>query len=307
MIENPLVSIVVVSYNSSKYILETLESIKDQTYRNLELIISDDCSTDNTVEIVQGWLKNNKHFFTNAQLVMNPKNMGVAPNANKGVESSQGEWIKLIAADDLLTKDCIEEYVGYVLNNKDLYIAIAGTYYFDTKIPSELFCFPVKLIDGNLTQQLKQMIKQGTIIDGPALFIERNMLVQLGGFDVKYPMAEDYPLVMKYLTNGFRVGIISKNLIKYRVHSGSVSRSNQQFSSSIMSAIEDLAIPQAKKHKMYLYWYHLYVSFWIAKNSHKSIWHKIGGYFMRSVDFVNYIKKLKFHIKNQSDIQSKIQ
>jgi len=275
------------------YVLETLESIKRQTYTNLEVIISDNCSTDHTIEICREFLKRNQDipFLKDTKIVTTAKNSGIAPNCNEGLMQATGEWIKYIAGDDLLIEDCIEEYVGYVLNNKKLYIAIAGTYHFDTKTPSDLSCFPVKLFDGNSTLQLKQMIREGTMIEGPTLFIERNMLVQLGGFDVKYPMIEDYPLVMKYLSNGFKIGIINKKLIKYRVHSDSVSHSNPQFSSSVLSAIEDLAIPQAKKHKMYLYWYHLRVSYWIAKNSHKSVWHKIGGYLLRSVDLVNYTKK----------------
>ncbi len=54
--ENPLVSIIVCTYNSSKYVLETLESAKEQTYQNVELIVSDDCSTDNTVELCRKWI-----------------------------------------------------------------------------------------------------------------------------------------------------------------------------------------------------------------------------------------------------------
>lgn len=57
MIKNPLVSVIVITYNSSKYVLETLNSVAAQTYDNIELIISDDCSKDNTVEICRNWLK----------------------------------------------------------------------------------------------------------------------------------------------------------------------------------------------------------------------------------------------------------
>lgn len=57
MMKNPLVSVIVITYNSSKYVLETLNSVAAQTYDNIELIISDDCSVDNTVEICRNWLK----------------------------------------------------------------------------------------------------------------------------------------------------------------------------------------------------------------------------------------------------------
>ncbi|MDR0890977.1 MAG: glycosyltransferase [Endomicrobium sp.] len=55
MENNPLVSVCVITYNSSKYVLETLESIKTQTYQNIELIVSDDCSTDDTVEVCENY------------------------------------------------------------------------------------------------------------------------------------------------------------------------------------------------------------------------------------------------------------
>lgn len=64
----PLVTIAVVTYNSSQTILETLESVKEQTYKNIELIISDDCSSDNTTDICQKWLQKNAIFFSNVQI-----------------------------------------------------------------------------------------------------------------------------------------------------------------------------------------------------------------------------------------------
>jgi glycosyltransferase involved in cell wall biosynthesis len=77
-----LVSIVVITYNSSKYILETLESIKQQTYKNLELIITDDCSKDNTVVLCQDWLDVNKHGFIRTKLITTPPNKLPTININ---------------------------------------------------------------------------------------------------------------------------------------------------------------------------------------------------------------------------------
>lgn len=66
----PLVSIVVTTYNSSKYVLETLESVKAQTYKNIELIISDDYSLDNTVEICKKWITENSDRFVNTKIII---------------------------------------------------------------------------------------------------------------------------------------------------------------------------------------------------------------------------------------------
>ncbi len=87
--EQLLVSIIVVTYNSSKYILETLESAKAQTYQNIELIVSDDCSTDNTVSICDRWLHENDFFFFRTKLITTTQNTGVAPNCNRGLRQRQ--------------------------------------------------------------------------------------------------------------------------------------------------------------------------------------------------------------------------
>lgn len=86
---------VVITYNSSKTVVETLESIKAQTYQNLELIVSDDCSPDKaTIETVQKWLDANGSRFVHAELVTADRNTGVSGNINRGVAKSHGEWIK---------------------------------------------------------------------------------------------------------------------------------------------------------------------------------------------------------------------
>ena len=70
MNNQPLVSVPVITYNSAKFVLETLESIKAQTYQNIELVISDDCSTDNTVQICRDWVD-----LINQNTTFSPKNL----------------------------------------------------------------------------------------------------------------------------------------------------------------------------------------------------------------------------------------
>ena len=104
----PLVSVAVITYNSSKYVLDTLESIKAQTYKNIELIISDDSSTDNTMQLCKDWCDQNKDRFVRIQVIEPEKNTGVAANCNRAEAACEGDWVKLIAGDDMLLPDCIE-------------------------------------------------------------------------------------------------------------------------------------------------------------------------------------------------------
>ena len=80
--DNPLVTVAVVSYKAAEYVAETLDSIKSQTYKNIELIVSDDCSTDNTREIVRNWLQKNTGRFHNQRLIETPCNKGIPANCN---------------------------------------------------------------------------------------------------------------------------------------------------------------------------------------------------------------------------------
>ena len=120
-----LVSVVVVSYNSEKFIVETLESIKNQNYDFIELIICDDCSVDLTVELCINWITKNNKIFKNIELITSMNNYGISVNINKGLNKATGEWIKFIAGDDYLLNNCIqyrEILKGNILSGPAMFI-----------------------------------------------------------------------------------------------------------------------------------------------------------------------------------------
>ena len=84
--ENPLFSIIIVTYNSSPYVLETLESARAQTYQNIELIITDDCSIDNTVNICREWIDKNKERFVRTELITVEQNTGILPTLTGAIK-----------------------------------------------------------------------------------------------------------------------------------------------------------------------------------------------------------------------------
>lgn len=226
-----LVSVVVITYNSTKTIIETLESIKAQSYQNIELIVSDDCSNDNTVDLVREWLELNGSRFVNTEIVTTGKNTGVAGNINRGVAKSHGEWIKSIAGDDLLIPTAIEEYLGFVKNNKEsVNICVSDVQCFSSEgnVDHEIveaYDYYFKCEQEPYEQQWKRVCKELVFV-GPTFFYSRELFNQIGGFSEEYGNCEEWPFVFKILKGGNPIFAINKKLVKYRVSANSLCHSN---------------------------------------------------------------------------------
>ncbi len=103
MLKLPLVTFVVTSFNYEKFIAKTIESIKAQTYKNIEIIIVDDCSTDNSREIIEQ--------FNDVKLVKNDKNIGQLASMLKGLKFANGQFVSFIDSDDILMPEYAQNHI----------------------------------------------------------------------------------------------------------------------------------------------------------------------------------------------------
>lgn len=251
----PLVSIVVITYNSSKYVLETLESAKEQTYRNIELIISDDCSTDSTVEICRQWLEHNKERFVNTELITTLKNTGIAPNCNRGLNLARGEWLKLIAGDDVLYEDAINKLIKFILLNLECSLVFGRSHFLKEGILTPDHIPHVFSLDQN--HQKIQIIK-GSGVAAAGAFIKRKLLLDFGGFNEHYPMIEDAPLWIKLSCAGVYFYFLDTFVAKYRIHENNSSRGSGdeyirlKFFLEKEKIIKEIMIPLLKKEKLWM-------------------------------------------------------
>lgn len=109
---NDLVSVIMPSYNTAKYISETIESVLTQTYTNWELIIVDDCSTDNTDEVVKPFLSDDRIKY-----IKNEKNSGAAVSRNRALREAKGKWIAFLDSDDLWVTEKLEKQIEFMEKN----------------------------------------------------------------------------------------------------------------------------------------------------------------------------------------------
>ena len=227
-IKMPLVSIIVITYNSESYVIETLDSVKNQTYKNIEIIITDDCSKDNTVKICQEWIENNKAHFVNHNLILTEKNSGVAANCNRGLKASTGAWIKIIAGDDLLMTDCIIKNINFSKENLDFKIFISNMVMFeDQSNPRKILKTVRPKNEEFYTKEIsaKQQYAQ-TLIEyfgvTPTFFIKKSVYHTII-YDEKFKFLEDYPFALNALKAGFKILYNDTNTVYYRVRTDSIS------------------------------------------------------------------------------------
>lgn len=108
-----LVSIITPSYNTAKFISKTIESVQAQTYKNWEMIIVDDCSTDNTDEVICKYLSDNRIKY-----IKNEKNSGAAVSRNKALREAKGKWIAFLDSDDLWSPEKLEKQIKFMKENE---------------------------------------------------------------------------------------------------------------------------------------------------------------------------------------------
>jgi alpha-1,3-rhamnosyltransferase len=189
------------------------------------VIVVDDCSTDNTVNIVREWVSGNTSEFKNVRVLVSSINSGIPANCNRGLLASTGEWVKIIAGDDLLLNDCIESNLSFVSDRKCLFVfslldeinESGGRNYFSRSLINR----QQRFISCN--NQLKFYLRDPVFINSPSFFVHRSLYLLTGYFDEKFKYVEDQPFIYKLLLNSIRIEFLNKVTVRYRIHQANLS------------------------------------------------------------------------------------
>lgn len=202
------VSIIMPSFNSEKFIKESINSIIEQTYSNWELIVIDDCSTDSTKSIVEG-ISDERIVF-----LQNTKNQGAAQTRNNGIEKASGRWIAFLDSDDLWKKDKLEEQLRFMCENSYSF-TYTGYEAFKEDKQSTLF------IPKSTASCYKDLLKHNQI--GCLTVIYDSLKLGKVYMPTNAVKREDLACWLKILKSGEKGYCLRENLASYRIHSKSVS------------------------------------------------------------------------------------
>jgi glycosyltransferase involved in cell wall biosynthesis len=206
--ENPLVSVLMTSYNRAKYIAMAVESVLNSTYSNFELIITDDCSTDETLAIAQGYA----HKDDRVKVFRNEVNLRDYPNRNRAATYAKGKYLKYLDSDDTIHPHGLEYCVKAMEQYPEAGIgmAIYGKEYLGED--------PFSLESEKVIRQ--HFFAQGCLHIGPSgSIIRRDVFEAIGGFDTRFGVASDNFFNIS-LASKYSVVFLPQSFFFYRLHDG---------------------------------------------------------------------------------------
>lgn len=207
--EDHLVSVIMPCFNAEKYLKEAIESILNQSHKELEFIIIDDGSSDRTSEIIMS--------FDDSRIVCitRNKNYGISNCLNLGIDRANGKYIARMDADDISVINRLE--IQYKFMEQNLDYVMCGTQYLNME----------KNVISNLLEShqiLQLMLLRCNQIIHPSVFIRKSILLENGiRYNENMLYSQDYDLWTKLINFG-KICNLSEPLIKYRIHNGQISR-----------------------------------------------------------------------------------
>lgn len=259
------------AYNREKYIAEAIESVLVSTYTNFELIIVDDCSVDNTVQIAKEFAAKDNRI----KVFLNEKNLGDYPNRNRAVSYAEGEFIMFVDSDDKILADGMERCVKTLLEFPESNFGM----YSPENLNSPLFLTPQESIQRNFFQKPFLGIGPGGTI------LKRNFLTKINGYPEKYGPANDMFFNLKAACNGNLI-LLPFDFVYYRIHAGQEINNSYSYLYNnykyLNDALKELPLGLNDNQKA-----------WLLKKSKRRFFTNICKYFFTTFNY----KKTQFAIK----------
>ncbi|MGI0055789.1 MAG: glycosyltransferase family 2 protein [Nitrosarchaeum sp.] len=207
-----LVSIIIPVFNTEKFVKECIESALNQTYKQIEVIVVNDGSTDNSLEVIKK--------FSDKIKIISKSNGGTASALNTGIKEMKGDWFKWLSADDLLYPNAIQEIIDESKKLDDVTNCILYSNYDIIDSNGKILR---QFIEPNYNSkssfELNTILLDHYIGNATTSLIHKSAFERFGMFDEKVGFAEDYELWLRFcILHNCRLHLVPKILGKYRIH-----------------------------------------------------------------------------------------
>lgn len=207
--KKPLVTIITPSYNQGNFIKETIESVLNQTYENIQYIIVDGNSTDKSIEIIN-------EYRDRIDTILVEKDSGQTNAINKGLKLAKGELVTWLCSDDLYENTAIEDMVNTFLHHEmNIDVVYGDSFYIGVDSRIKYGIAKASQIS------YKTVIKSGEMFPQPSSLIKLSSLLEIGLLDESLNCAMDFDFIAKFVTRGKKFIYLEKILSYYRLHPAS--------------------------------------------------------------------------------------
>jgi glycosyltransferase involved in cell wall biosynthesis len=223
----PLISVVMSVYNGKKYLAEAIESILNQTYKNFELIIVNDGSKDNSIEIIKSYMNQDNRI-----VLIDRENKGLPYSLNEGISIAKGEYIARMDADDISLPERFEKQIDFMQKNK---LDVCGSHIkrFRDNKKERIIKNPVTNEDIRFSLLFFSSLAHPTVMFKKEVFDKVK-------YHIDYKVAQDYQLWCDIANANLKMGNISEVLLNYREHEAqaSIEKSKKQQDTAQKIALE---------------------------------------------------------------------
>ena len=236
----PLVSIIITSFNHEKYLDDCIQSVLNQTYNNLEIIIIDNKSTDNSKDIISDYSQKNE------RIKFYPQDQNIYPSGsmNLGINLCKGEYISLFSGDDYCSLDKIEIQINYMLthNIKNLFSWVNVVDDNNTILYEHPFNDVFNKAFNNDDLELFLLTHGNTLCAGSVL-LHKSIFEKYGNFDNRFLQLQDYEMWLRMISNE-KLNVLNKKLFNYRVRNDNknLSLNNENNSAFLRTCFENTQI-----------------------------------------------------------------
>lgn len=243
----PLVSVFLPTYNQQNFIAASIDSVVTQDYENLEIVIGDDCSHDNTWQIVQEY---QSKYPKKIKAFRNSVNLGITGNCNEILKRCAGKYVVFTAGDDLFLPGKISTQVALMEKNEKVVLSYHDIEVFRSKDNSTIRYWnqgkiSAKPVVGLASKVSKMVIQDGTAFMAALSVMTRRDAIPITGYDTRVPVASDWLMWIEILANSKEnatVEFISKIFARYRMHDSNVTATGHKHSADeyvTLSIVED--------------------------------------------------------------------
>ncbi|MCC3153807.1 glycosyltransferase family A protein [Hymenobacter sp. BT770] len=247
-----MVTVIIPNFNHAKYLPRRIESVLQQTYPNLEIILMDDCSTDNSREIIAHYASKDSRI----KVVLNDRNGGnTFKQWNKGITLATGAYIWIAESDDAAEPTLVETLMSYLEANPEVVLAycdsynmdehdkVSGTWqWFMAQLDPELFTQDFVMDGHKLIQRF--MSYRNIIPNASAVLLRRSTLLEAGEAAVSMKVCGDWLYWARILSRG-KAAFVSRQLNYFRTHSNNVRSRNDLNGTSLLESVQILSAMRA--------------------------------------------------------------